>query len=450
MHFVSTAQTTAPASAHPDTTASPARLSVLLLAAAALYAVAVATVMLVAALLPPSILFLRPEQYDSLSNAIVGHLIASAIFAGAALWVRRGVSRNDHLPKALLAILSTAAVLSFDRIVDVLDPAPPSKKTIFEVHPERGWSHRRGIRARLKTRVRIDEHGMRVAEDGPIRTIHDKTRFLFLGDSVTFGYGLPARQSYGERAVALLNRRHPKLNAAALNAGVTGYDLSQESHLLDHEALALDPAVVVLQICLNDVIWQFDRLRKPLSKRHTEFGQLTPPAYHWSGLGRLVTRAANHLRYGGSQKSATIEIEHFTFQELLEPQTTPRVERAWARLRQQFGRIVRSCRLAGVPIAVVYFPILDQVVDETVSVEPQRILAEMCESHGILSLNVLEVMEQSIPRGKRAGREFFFERTHPTESGNLLAARALVDLLEKQPFFRNLTPHSRAKDATQP
>jgi lysophospholipase L1-like esterase len=111
---------------------------------------------------------------------------------------------------------------------------------------EVGFRHEPGSRLRLfGVDVEIDSRGFRDVEHARPRP-PGTTRLLLLGDSITFGWGVP----YGERFSEILEERW----SAALgrpceivNTGHGNYNTAQESALL-HELPADEPADGVLQV----------------------------------------------------------------------------------------------------------------------------------------------------------------------------------------------------------
>lgn len=405
-----------------------ARLTRAEMALALIYAWLAALALLGAA----SFLTLPPEEYDPLYGAMRVHA-AGALICGAGWMIARRARRvRPRVPRIVLLLLVLAWLFSVDRILCVFFPEDASREGIYQLHAERGWTNRPGSTGIVRSRVRIDRHGLRVAEDGPIREIDRRPRVLFLGDSLTFGFGHPARQSFCERSMALLNRRHPGLNATVLNAGVTGYDLGQEYHLLANEGLGLQPDLVVLQVCLNDITNQFDVAYGRDAKRHPEF--ITASfASHWSGLYRLAVRCMMNLRYGKDRevlRAEGLKIEHFKVAELLGEPPTPRVSPALERTLDQLRAIIRLCREKQIPLVILCFPVQQQVADPRVTTAPQRMFAEEARRNKVPFLDLLSPFEAHIPRSPAAADVLFFDETHPTKLGHRLAAEAIAAFLD--------------------
>lgn len=101
-----------------------------------------------------------------------------------------------------------------------------------------------------RTRVRTNAHGMR-DRDRPIAR-SAAPRVVVLGDSVTFGSGVAARDRFTNQLEGLLAERSAG-PAEVLNLAVGGYDTLQEVATLEDVGLRFSPDLVVLAYCVNDV-----------------------------------------------------------------------------------------------------------------------------------------------------------------------------------------------------
>jgi lysophospholipase L1-like esterase len=76
-------------------------------------------------------------------------------------------------------------------------------------------------------------------------------RVAGLGDSNTYGMGVPRERVFLKQAEQLLARRANR-PVEVINFGVPGYNTAQEANLLEDVVAAWDPDLVVLQFCSND------------------------------------------------------------------------------------------------------------------------------------------------------------------------------------------------------
>jgi hypothetical protein len=79
-----------------------------------------------------------------------------------------------------------------------------------------------------------------------------EVRILLLGDSITFGYGVPAEETYGRKLESILTARLGH-RVRAVNAGVGGYNTVQEYALLKTHLAAIEPDLVALLYIPNDI-----------------------------------------------------------------------------------------------------------------------------------------------------------------------------------------------------
>jgi hypothetical protein len=109
--------------------------------------------------------------------------------------------------------------------------------------------------------VRSNTQGLRMTED--VDVSKQRQRILCIGDSNTFGYGVHTQDTYP----ALLARQFPQWEV--LNAGISGYTISDELGLFRERARYAAPDITVLQVTHNDII-ELTAYRKNLTGRATE------------------------------------------------------------------------------------------------------------------------------------------------------------------------------------
>jgi lysophospholipase L1-like esterase len=112
-----------------------------------------------------------------------------------------------------------------------------------------GWRYRPGSSVRHVTTdfdvpVDVNERGFRDAPF-PVSGAVTHPLVLALGDSQTFGWGVPVGQAFPAR----LSER---LGVRVLNMSVSGYGTDQELLLWQREGRALEPDIVILTVCAND------------------------------------------------------------------------------------------------------------------------------------------------------------------------------------------------------
>lgn len=101
----------------------------------------------------------------------------------------------------------------------------------------------------LDSRVEVNSLGFRGREP-EVTAPEGVRRVIAIGDSITFGYGLPVDASYPSLLEERLRRAGEAVDV--LNLGVAGYDTAQEVAQLEYRGLQFQPDLVVLGYSLND------------------------------------------------------------------------------------------------------------------------------------------------------------------------------------------------------
>lgn len=98
--------------------------------------------------------------------------------------------------------------------------------------------------------VSINERGLR--DRAPTKKREGELRLLLLGDSVTFGWGVPVAQTFSRRLEAILSLRLER-PVRTVNAGVGSYNTVQEYAFLKKYAYTIEPDIVSLLYVTNDI-----------------------------------------------------------------------------------------------------------------------------------------------------------------------------------------------------
>jgi len=101
-----------------------------------------------------------------------------------------------------------------------------------------------------KVTVSTDSHGVRVADSGTPTTRGQAGNVIWLmGDSFSFGWGLPWQETVGAQLAELMPE-----GSVVYNLGVPGYGLTQSLLRLRHERALPDPDVVILLANPMDIV----------------------------------------------------------------------------------------------------------------------------------------------------------------------------------------------------
>lgn len=117
--------------------------------------------------------------------------------------------------------------------------------------PRVGHEHIPNTRGRLMgVDVQINSHGLRDREIRLEKTPGTR-RILMLGDSVTFGWGVPQDQTVSKQLENLLNAAgHGPVDV--INAGVGNYNTQMEVQYFFNQGYKYEPDLVVLNYFIND------------------------------------------------------------------------------------------------------------------------------------------------------------------------------------------------------
>ncbi|MEL6431065.1 MAG: SGNH/GDSL hydrolase family protein, partial [Planctomycetota bacterium] len=177
-------------------------------------------------------------------------------------------------------------------------------------------------------------------------------RVLFLGDSVTFGWGVDEDHTFAARvARGLSDGRGAGLRTvapgdldwAALNAGVCSYNTRQEAAWLEREGFDLGPELIVLTIVDNDVLDLRDKWSREAG-RQLRLAQRIHTALKGSYLYKLLLHAFNHGPDGVALHGAN--------------QDLPEDDPGWRSSLEALERIVAACEGRGVPLVLVYYRVV--------------------------------------------------------------------------------------------
>ena len=222
------------------------------------------------------------------------------------------------------------------------------------------------------------------------------TRIVCLGDSVTYGYLLPAWESYS--ALLEMRLRKQDHNAEVFNVAIFGWSTQQQRIAYEKIARKYRPHYVVLGICLNDIA----ELQNNLSQPPRWVGWL----YQRSYLIRFAVGA--HRR------------EIRLIDELFEVPEPPKVTAAWQRMLHELTRLKKAVQADGAELVVLVFPFRYQTEEGAPDPRPQRIIERFCADHELAFVDALPVLQPS-------GHDAFVDYDHLSLKGAEIVADHLID-----------------------
>jgi lysophospholipase L1-like esterase len=258
-------------------------------------------------------------------------------------------------------------------------------------------------------------------------------RVLYLGDSVTFGYGVARdADTFAFRADSLLAAAG--LPVETINAAVGGYSPWQHVLWLRDEGTRYAPDLVVVGFVLNDVTERFDLVafggaEEPFQLRESYTSRLDRVLAH-SAIAFHVRHLAREIkarrRLGEDVRLGAIRREMFDVETLMRRPEQRNVRLAWEMTLADLDRIVALCRENGTRLLVVCFPFAVQLQDPAGTAAPQRVLERWARENGVALLDLLPPLAARAGRAGDAPSGLFLDHSHLSVRGHALVAERLV------------------------
>jgi lysophospholipase L1-like esterase len=99
--------------------------------------------------------------------------------------------------------------------------------------------------------VRINSDGYR-DDPFPLQKDVGEVRIVWLGDSIVMGWGVSKEDRFTDILNSKLKDHHPKVRT--INLGVESYSNYQELLLMKRKGVALEPDIIILGFCWNDIL----------------------------------------------------------------------------------------------------------------------------------------------------------------------------------------------------
>jgi len=271
-----------------------------------------------------------------------------------------------------------------------------------------GFEGRVGYPPELAYEVSFNALGLRGPPLDPDRT---RPRVLALGDSVTFGYHVADAETYPVRLEALMAEVGRPVEV--VNGGCGHFTITDERRYLEERLVQLDPEVVVLQFCGNDVL-PFELDREPTYYEQVVDGADGVDWLRGTALGEAQLRLAIALKRWRKGPP-----------ECLAPPVPDVSEAAWARYAAELAELKRVLDRRGVPLVLTAFCDYVVVAADGPSAYDERLSAIAAE---------LDVPFRSALAAFRAVEDpaelyLLPLDPHPSPAGNAALAEVVRDLL---------------------
>ena len=347
--------------------------------------------------------------------------------------------RRRLLIRVFAVLLPIVVVFSIGEIFvryryPIVDPRPYFLPGIYRSDPDIGWELQANYEGyyhqqveRLETRTNAD-----AMRDPPLTAERKATprRVLLLGDSIAFGRGLAQEDTIARR----LETRWEQ--TAVFNAGVPGFDTSQELARLRRFGPMIKPQVVILEWYRNDIMVPSHQIEAKVFQGPLVDPDSTEEDYkRWRA--RYVEHTHNPIDWSALIRLGRVQWKNFKAQSKVEEraktpwevdETHEGLQRSLAALRE----VNAWCQANGAKFAVVMFPAREESEVDGPAPEYPKILAEFCKTEQIVFEDLTERWKENF---KKTGQTLYLprDRCHPNAIGGDTTAgwigEAFADLL---------------------
>jgi lysophospholipase L1-like esterase len=321
------------------------------------------------------------------------------LFVRGKRWVRILVANG--LAAGLVLLLLEVAVRWYTAshlLADIEMSRYALELKIASPNPRLGHLHRPGASAHLMgVEVALSSDGLRDREyskEAPA----GKRRLIFLGDSLTLGWGVPQAETFADR----LEQQLP--DTEILNFGVGNYNTEQQVQLLLDRGFGLAPDEVVMFWFINDA-------------------EPTPQRSAWVGLGRsrALTLLWSCLQRVAWRWQGRSYLDYY--QGLYAADAA-----GWQREQEAFALLQGSCADRGIGLKVVLLPELHELRPYPFDDVHQQVRSAL-EEHGVPVLDLRAALADS---GEDPAALWVApDDAHPNAQGHQLIAKACLEFLAK-------------------
>ncbi len=326
-----------------------------------------------------------------------------------------------------LALVAGGVLAALAATETILRVAPWRQRTdlraLHVARPDRSWLYglRPGTDAKIpatgSVRYTINADGFRdrlYARPKPPGTF----RVVVLGDSIAFGYGVAAEDTFAKQLERRLAAAAPNRPVEVVNLGVSGYNAYNEATLFADVGVTYEPDVVLLQFCVNDLndpTLHFD------ASTQLALGAIPDAAFPEPRERRPLPSRWTRLCH--SLRTCTLAFERAaapTGEELRDALTLrdgSGPELAW--LGARYAEVAAAAARRGARFAVVTFPHPAHLADVPAPLY-QRIAA-LGREGGWATIDLLPAYKRAAAEGER----LMLDVWHPTAAGHRLAAETI-------------------------
>ena len=340
---------------------------------------------------------------------------------------------------ALIAVLELTLRIFFPQ---TLVPTPIRGDRFSRPHPDLGMQYVPGAVWRFHhpeytVEYAINEDGFRRSVSPLPQPAAPGGRLLLLGDSFTFGQGVPYESTWGAVAEGLLRQRGKSL--ALINAGVQGMDTRSELLMLRELAPRYRPAGVVLGFLINDLYTNVPldtNFRR--ATRSTDWSRVREEVFVRAGATQTfhLLQLARRIVTSNDALYTKLYLETPGRGEFLRLPLSARARDQLTVTEQLLSRFAAECRALNVPLIVLSIPQQFQVLHRVTHGAPvgdidvafyDRHFTDLGRRVGFTLLPTLDALAEA----EKPARLYHRLDGHLSAEGHAIVARVLVDALDR-------------------
>jgi lysophospholipase L1-like esterase len=293
--------------------------------------------------------------------------------------------------------------------------------------------------------------GYRNPEIGP----KNGRRVLFLGDSITFGIGIPEENIF-VRLVENLARQQGE-SWETINSAVGGSGMNAELAILTETGLSLQPDLVVLDFYLNDFqespgiylttlpgILNRSRLAHKLVKVYRANLLLSQSGDFSTNRPMNNTPEGFPAWQEAFKKHSTVIPENqqpdqatLAFNEAVITNFTDWggtfIPQVWIKMEALLEEMARLAKQHKFQLAIIAFPVSFQVEAAQLYDYPQQRLSRIARKLKAPYLDLLPLFRRDYEKNKKGGERLFYDNCHLTIRGHQVTAQAVYQFLKQAP-----------------
>jgi lysophospholipase L1-like esterase len=338
-------------------------------------------------------------------------------------------ARNRLLANLLLLAVSLGVPLLIGEIALRVRLGPPIHwifpQETYQADPESGYRLVPGQASHTHDQpVFVNSLGLRAAEVP--RSVPEGTeRILALGDSQTFGVGLPLADTWPAQLELALDQRGGAPRREVLNAGLPASDTCQQVAILRRLLRELEFDAVVLGFYVNDVTCVVPGAPVPLGSSDAPARRILYALKRsavFTALWQARVTLSNWLR-----PAQGFAVENH----VLDGTPDPFVDAGWARVTAFLTEMKASLAARAIPFTILVIPRRDQVRDARAPTAYNRRIAAIAAGLGIPTVDALHALRSAW--ATHGDALFIPWDGHDSKLANQVMARLLAASLAPEP-----------------